>query len=177
MNNIVFLDRDGTVIVDPSDERVDREDKIKLFPDSIESLKYLADHNFSVIFVTNQAGIAEGKITAKDFDRIHKKVLELLAPSGIKILKTYVCPHNDKDKCECRKPKPTMLLDAAKEFNIDLSTSYMIGDHISDIESGLNAGTRTILVQTATNKVVVAKQATYTAPTLSDAVRYIAGNP
>ncbi len=175
MNKIIFLDRDGTIIFDPEDERVDREDKIKLFPDSIEALKYLADNNFSVILITNQAGIAEGRITIQDFDRINNKVLEMLAPSGIKILKTYLCPHSPEDNCKCRKPKPTMIWEAAREFNIDLTKSYMIGDRESDILAGINAGTKTVLVKTA-NKPVEVKEATYTAPTLLDAVKYISAN-
>ena len=173
--NIVFLDRDGTVIVDPEDERVDREDKIQLFPDSIEALKYLAEHNFEVIFITNQAGIAEGRINHQDFDHINNRVIEMLAPSGIKILKTYVCPHSPLDQCECRKPKPTMLLKAGQEFNIDLTKSYIVGDRESDIFAGINAGTKTILVKTANTPVDV-KEATYTAPNLLDAVKYISNN-
>ena len=72
--NVVFLDRDGTVIIDPTDERVDKVEKIELFPDSIEALKYLADNDFAVVFITNQAGIAEGRITEDDFWRIHSEV-------------------------------------------------------------------------------------------------------
>lgn len=170
--NVILLDRDGTVIFDPEDERVDREDKIKLFPDSIEALKYLTDNGFAVILITNQAGIAEGRITLEDFNRINTKVLEMLEPSGIKILKTYVCPHSPEDKCDCRKPKPTMILDAIKEFNLDPNSLYMVGDRESDINAGINAGVKTILVKTA-NVPVIADQADYTAPNLSDAVRYV----
>jgi|SRR6185436_2338902 len=169
--NVILLDRDGTVIFDPEDERVDREDKIKLFPDSIEALKYLANHDFAVILISNQAGIAEGRINRGDFDRINNKVLEMLEPSGIKILKTYVCPHSPEDKCECRKPKPTMILDTIKEFNLDPKNLYMVGDRESDINAGINAGVKTILVKTA-NVPVIADQADYTAPNLLDAVKY-----
>ena len=176
MNKIIFLDRDGTVIYDPEDERVDREDKIKLFPDTIEALKYLADNDFAVILITNQAGIAEGRMNTQDFERINNKVLEMVAPSGVKILKTFMCHHAPGDNCECRKPKPTMLLEAAKEFDIDLARCYMVGDRESDIKAGINAGTKTILVKTA-NINVESKEATYTAPNILDAVRYILNNP
>lgn len=175
MNKIIFLDRDGTVIYDPEDERVDREDKIKLFPDTIEALKYLADNGFEVILITNQAGIAEGRINTQDFTRINNKVIEMLAPSGVKILKTFMCPHAPGDNCECRKPKPTMLLEAAKEFNVDLSKCYMVGDRESDIKAGINAGTKTVLVKTA-NIPVESKEANYTAPNFLDAVNYIVSN-
>ena len=169
---IVLLDRDGTVIVDPPDKRVDREEKIKLFPDSIEALKYLADNNFEVIFITNQAGIAEGRLNTEDFHRIHNKVLEMLSPSGVKVLKTYMCPHGPEDNCECRKPKPTMILEAVKEFNLDPKNVYIVGDRLSDINAGINAGVKTILVKTA-SEAVVAEQANHTAPTLLDAVKYV----
>ena len=175
MNTIIFLDRDGTIIVDPEDERVDNENKIKLFPDTIEALKLLADNDISVILITNQAGIAEGRISIQDFDRINNKVIEALVPSGIKILKTYLCPHAPDDNCECRKPKPKLLLEAARDFNIDVKKAYMVGDRASDIFAGINAGAKTVLVKTA-NIPVEAKEATYTAPTLLDAVMYILAN-
>ena len=172
---VALLDRDGTVIVDPQDERVDREDKIQLFPDTLESLKYLADNGFAVILITNQAGISEGRINDEDFYRIHDKVLEMLEPSGVKILKTYMCPHGPEDGCECRKPKPTMLLQAAKDFAIDLPHTYMVGDRQGDVMAGVNAGTKTVLVETA-NTPVTSAEATYTAPNLPDAVTYIVAN-
>src|SRR5688500_4062551 len=124
---IILLDRDGTVIVDPPDERVDTVEKIKLFPETIDALAYLAAHDFGVILVTNQAGIAEGRINEADFRVINNKVLEMLAPSGITVLKTFICPHGPDDNCECRKPKPTLILQAAREFGLDLASTYMIG--------------------------------------------------
>ena len=169
--NVILLDRDGTVIRDPLDERVDTEEKIELFPDSIDALKLLAENSFSVIFITNQAAIAEGRIVEQDFHRIQNKVLEMLAPSGVKVLKTYMCPHVPEDKCECRKPKPTMILEAIKEFDLDPKKLYIIGDRVSDIDAGINAGIKTILVKTA-NTPVTADQADYTALNLLDAVRY-----
>lgn len=171
----VFLDRDGTLIVDPPDLRVDRISKIHLFPDAFKAMKRLAQTDYSVVLVTNQAGIAEGRLTAEDFERLNGIVLELLKPTGIKILKTYFCPHAPEDNCECRKPKPKMLLDAAKEFDIDLKNSYSVGDRLSDIQAGLNAGTKTILVKTG-NTAVTSEKATYTAADLLDAVEYIAAH-
>jgi len=172
---IILLDRDGTVIVDPPDERVDRLEKIELFPDTLEALKYLAEHDFAVILVTNQAGIAEGRLTEAEFEVINDDVVRQLAPSGVKILKTYRCPHRSEDGCECRKPKPTMLLQAAKEFDLDLSKAFMVGDRQTDVVCGVNAGARTVLVKTA-NDPVESQEAEYTAPTLLDAVKYVVAN-
>jgi histidinol-phosphate phosphatase family protein len=158
----VLFDRDGTLIVDPPDERVDSVDKIKLFPDTIEALTYLADHDFNIIIVTNQAGIAEGRINDAEFWQIHSIVIERLAPSGIQILKTYMNGEAPGTTSDWRKPAPGMLLQAAKDFNLDLSNIYMVGDSQSDIEAGINAGCKgSILVQTATNKNVVSPEAIY----------------
>ena len=171
----VFLDRDGTVNVGtPTYERVDSLDKVQLLPHTLQALGLLAAMDYGVFFVTNQAGLAEGLITQDDFDAINNKVLELIAPSGVKILKTYVCPHGESATCDCRKPKPGLLVDAKREFNIDLENSWMIGDRPSDVMTGVHAGTRTILVKTGV-PTVEAPEATITAPTLLEAVQYIAG--
>ena len=172
---VVLLDRDGTVIVDPPDERVDREDKIQLFPDSISALKQLADNGFSVILITNQAGIAESRLNQEDFDRINAKVVEQLETSGVKIMKTYMCPHGPDDGCECRKPKPTMLLQAMKDFHLNPTEIFMAGDHRSDVLAGKNAGVRTILVRTA-NVQDEAPEADYQATNLTEAVDTIIAN-
>ncbi len=169
---IVLLDRDGTVIVDPPDERVDRDDEIQLFPDSISALKKLSDNGYSIILITNQAGISEGLLDEKEFNRLNAEVIELLETSGIKVLKTYMCPHGPNDECECRKPKPTMLLRAAKEFNLDLPSTYMVGEHHSDVLAGKNAGTKTIFVSTA-NRHDEAPEADYQAQNLTEAVDII----
>lgn len=173
MSKIVLLDRDGTVIVDPPDLRVDKVEKIELFPDSIEALKYLADNDFNVIFITNQAGIAEGRITEKEFWNLQDEVLKQLSPSGVKVLKTYMNGEAvGSNTSEWRKPGPKMLQQAAKDFDFDLKDVYMVGDNHSDIMAGINAGTKTILVKTA-NENVEAPEANYTAPNLMDAVKYI----
>jgi histidinol-phosphate phosphatase family protein len=171
----VFLDRNGTLIVEPPDERVDSIAKLHLFPDTLKAMKRLAELEYSVVIVTNQAGIAEGRLTEEDFDRLNDIVLELLSSTGVKVLKTYVCPHQPKDKCECRKPKPKLLFDAAREFTIDTKSSYMIGDRESDILAGKAAGLKTILVKTG-NTPVTSEDATHTAVDLLEAVEYIAAH-
>ena len=172
----VFLDRDGTINVGvPVYERVDSIDKLELLPIAIEALRKLAGLDYGVFLVTNQAGIAEGLITETDFDVINNKLLEMIGPSGIKIIKTYHCPHGENSTCECQKPKPKMILDAAKEFDIDLKNSWTIGDRPTDVMTGLNAGTKAILVQSGAIKYK-SKEATYTALTLLDAVEYVASH-
>jgi D-glycero-D-manno-heptose 1,7-bisphosphate phosphatase len=172
----VFLDRDGTVTVGvPTYKRVDSLAKVRLLPNSLQALKLLASLNYLIFFVTNQAGLAEGLITWKQFHEINDKVLGLIAPSGIRILKTYVCPHGEKSNCECRKPKPKLLFDAAREYNIDLANSWMIGDRPSDVMTGVNAGTKAILVKPGV-PTVECDRATFTAPSLLEAVQYVANS-
>lgn len=169
----VFLDRDGTINAGiPKYERVDSVDKVELLPNVLEGLALLATLDYTVFFVTNQAGLAEGLITEVQFDQINNKVLDLIAQSGIKIESTFVCPHGESDDCSCRKPKPGLLNNAALEYEIDLGESWMIGDRLTDIQTGINAGTKTILV--LSGEPVEAPEATYTAPNLLDAVQFIA---
>lgn len=171
----VFLDRDGTINAGiPKYERVDSVDKVELLPSVIEGLAVLATLDYSFFFVTNQAGLAEGIISQADFDEINNEVLKQIGPSVIKITETYICPHREDENCECRKPKPKMLIDAAAKYDIDLSQSWMIGDRITDIDTGINAGVKTILVQTGS--ILEAPNADFIAVDLLQAAKYISEN-
>ena len=175
--NVVYLDRDGTIVQDPLDARVDKLEKIELFPDTIEALKYFANNNFSVVIITNQAGIAEGRMSEQDFRVVHREVLRQLAVSGVTILRTYMNGEAGPNASEWRKPGPKMLLQAAEDFKHDLSKIYMVGDNQTDVEAAINAGCKGgILVATARNKVTESPNAAYTAPSLLDAAHYIVAN-
>jgi histidinol-phosphate phosphatase family protein len=170
----IFLDRDGTVTAGiPYHERVDSVDKVELLPNALKGLELFAKlDGYQYFLVTNQAGLAEGLISWDDFHAINAEVLRQVAPSGIVISETYVCPHGEGSACDCRKPKPKLLQDAAAKYGIDLSNSWMIGDRLTDIQTGINAGTKTILVQTGTIKE--APEADYVAADLWVAAQYIA---
>lgn len=169
----IFLDRDGTINAGiPKYERVDSIDKVEILPNSVEGLRLLAPLNYLKFLVTNQAGLAEGLITQKDFDSINDEVVKQIGSSGIGIAETYVCPHGEGSTCDCRKPKPGLLLQAAEKYDIDLANSWMIGDRLTDIQTGVNAGTMTILVRTGS--ITEAPEATYVAADLLDAAKYIA---
>jgi D-glycero-D-manno-heptose 1,7-bisphosphate phosphatase len=172
MQKVVLLDREGTIIVDPSYDRVDAPEKIKLLSNTLPALKLLATHDYKIVIITNQTNIAQGRITEQEFWHLNDLVLEKLKPSGITILKTYVCPHAVDEKCECRKPKPKLLLDAIAEFELNPSDTFMVGDRATDIEAGINTGTKTILVKTGKHEVSTDK-ATHTAPSLLEAAHYI----
>jgi D-glycero-D-manno-heptose 1,7-bisphosphate phosphatase len=171
----IFLDRDGTINAGiPKYERVDSPDKVEVLPHSVEGLKLLANLDYAKFIVTNQAGLAEGLITRAEFDSINNEILRQIKPSGIDIIHIYVCPHGEHSSCECRKPKPKLLLDAAIKYDIDLSGSWMIGDRLTDIQTGINAGVKTILVQTGA--ITDAPEATYVAADLLEAAKYIASH-
>lgn len=168
----IFLDRDGTINAGiPKYERVDSIDKIEILPNAIKGLSLLAELDYTVFLVTNQAGIAEGLISQDKFYEINNEILRQVQSSGVKITETFVCPHGEDSQCDCRKPKPGLLKQAVEKYNIDLANSWMIGDRMTDINTGINAGTKTILVQTGS--ILEASNASYVATDLLDAAKFI----
>ena len=148
-HHAIFLDRDGTInhdsgyIKDPSE--------VVLLPGVSEGIKKLKNEfGFKAIVVSNQAGVAKGIMTIADVEAVNVRINNLLKKYGTEVDAFYYCPfHPDFDPPEksiCRKPSPFMIVQAAEEQAIDLSRSYMIGDKASDIESGISAGIKTILI-------------------------------
>ena len=142
MNKAIFLDRDGVVNYDV--RYCHEPEKIELKPGFAEGLKALHEAGFLAIVVTNQGGIALGMYEAGAVRACHARIQELLGPSGEKIDGFYFCPHHQKvnGDCSCRKPRPGLLFKAARDFDIDVTNSFMVGDRISDLEAGRNAGCR-----------------------------------
>lgn len=153
MVRAVFLDRDGTINVDK--DYLHRLEDFEFIPRAIEAIQRLKEAGFLLVVVTNQSGIARGYFTKDDVDRLHAHMQKELARHGTSIDAFYLCPHHPDygtgeggSDCDCRKGKPGMLLQAAKDWNIDLSASIMIGDKRADLEAGRAAGCYTILVRT-----------------------------
>lgn len=128
-------------------------DDFELIEGVAEAIKLINQSGYLAIVVTNQPVIARGEITWEELNEIHKKMATLLGKEGAYVDGIYICPHHPdkgfegerpeyKIDCDCRKPKPGLLLQAAKDFNIDLSESYMIGDSHRDVEAGENAGVK-----------------------------------
>ena len=138
MHKAVFLDRDGTIARDVP--YCSRPEDFELLPDAAEGIKLLNEHGFKVVIVTNQSGIARGYFTEGILARIHEKMITELAEHGAHIDAIYYCPHHPDDSCECRKPKPKMVLQAVIDLDIDLSQSYIIGDSEMDVELARRAG-------------------------------------
>jgi len=143
-NRAVFLDRDGTMAIDVHYCR--RPEDFHLFPETAKAIMILKAQGFKVIVITNQSGIGRGYFTEQTLAEIHRKMTDDLAKENVTIDAIYYCPHHPDDNCDCRKPRPALILRAAKDFDIDLRRSYMVGDMPLDINLGKAAGCRTVLV-------------------------------
>ena len=154
MNRAVIIDRDGVITQDPP-HYAHRIDQLKIIPDSAEAIRILNEKGFLVVVVTNQSGVAKGMYQEEDVERFNTAMEEELKKKGAFVDALYYCPHHPeatvekyKVDCYCRKPNPGMLERAAKDMNIDLTRSFMIGDKLSDIQAGQRVCCKTILVLT-----------------------------
>ncbi len=141
----IFFDRDGIVNVSPGPGYVERWEDFHLMPEFVSAAQIAIAAGYVIAIATNQRGVARGIMTLETLVEMHEKLSAILATDGIPLLGIYSCPH-ERDSCDCRKPKPGLLLQAAEEHNLDLAASWMIGDSETDIEAGKSAGCRTIMV-------------------------------
>jgi D-glycero-D-manno-heptose 1,7-bisphosphate phosphatase len=152
MKKVIILDRDGVINKKPPKaEYVKSWDEFEILPGVIEALQLLDRQNYDIFIVTNQAGIARGLITENDLHIIHKKLLDVFKQNNVHIKDIYYCPHGWDEGCDCRKPKPGMLLRAGKEHNFDITKAIFIGDDERDKQAGDAAGCKTILIPSNEN--------------------------
>jgi D-glycero-D-manno-heptose 1,7-bisphosphate phosphatase len=171
MDRAAFLDRDGVINRKARQaEYVTRWEEMEILPGVAEAIRMLSQAGFRVIVVSNQRCVAKGLITALELESLHRRMREALASDGAMIDAVYYCPHDLQPPCRCRKPQPGMLLDAARNHEIDLSASWMIGDARADVEAGKQAGCKTALIATDKGK---APAPDIVAASLLDAVRQI----
>ncbi|TVM03681.1 MAG: D,D-heptose 1,7-bisphosphate phosphatase [Candidatus Brocadia sp. WS118] len=147
----VFLDRDGTIIV--HEHYLSSPDQLKLLPNASQGIRLFQEHGYLIIVITNQSGIARGFFDEEQLMLIHMKLMGMLKAEGVIVDDWYYCPHHlegiverYKVDCDCRKPKPGLILDAARKHNIDLAQSLMIGDSESDMFAGKNAGCTCVFI-------------------------------
>ena len=141
----LFIDRDGTIIKQIDGNYISSIEQIELIENIFPAILMLQNEGYLVIIVTNQAGINKGILSNEQVDEINQHIIQLLKKQGIEISAVYVCPHKPEEQCKCRKPQPGLLLKAAKEHNIDLENSIIIGDTDKDTEAGLNAGLKKVI--------------------------------
>lgn len=145
MNNAIFLDRDGTLIEDAG--YLSDPSQVRVYDFTIKALRLLQPY-YKFFIVTNQAGIAKGIVTKEQVDTINDHVVRELSLSGIIIEQVYCCPHKTEDNCNCKKPSPYFLKLAERDFGIDITRSFMIGDHPADVLCAKNAGAQGIYILT-----------------------------
>jgi D-glycero-D-manno-heptose 1,7-bisphosphate phosphatase len=143
----VFLDRDGTLNVKPAQHQyVTSAEDFTWLPGAREGLGKLAHAGYVLAVVSNQRGVGRGLVSPEVLLEIERRIQRDLAEEGCAIERFRYCFHNDEDGCDCRKPRPGMILDVAAELELDLATSWVIGDDPGDVAAGRAAGCRTALV-------------------------------
>lgn len=175
----VFLDRDGTLNLDKG--YVHRIEDWEWIPGAIDALVSLRKAGFLVIVVTNQAGIARGYYGEGEVNNLHKEINQELQQHGGRIDGFYHCPHHPEFSaaCECRKPKPGLIHAACRDFSIDLSRSWLVGDKASDIQAGSAVGLKSILVLTGygNNECASLAEDGISVPDVGAASHYIISRP
>jgi D,D-heptose 1,7-bisphosphate phosphatase len=178
MRPAVFLDRDGTINVEVN--YLSSPEQMQLIDGVPAAIQRLRDAGFAVIVITNQSGVARGYFTAETLGAIHRRLHAELAAAGTQVDGIYLCPHHPDDQCDCRKPKSGLFLQAAREHDLDLRASLMIGDAESDLLAAKNLQMPSILVRTGHGASRLARIATwadyqphYIADDLRDAVNWL----
>jgi len=142
----VFLDRDGTINEEMG--YINHLSRFRVFPQAVPAIRRLNEAGLKVVLVSNQSGIARGYFSEALLQQVHQQLSELLAAGGARLDGLYLCTHHPNEGCPCRKPKPELLLRAARDLDLDLSRSYLVGDRYKDIETAANAGVEGLLVLT-----------------------------
>lgn len=172
MRPAIFLDRDG-VIVENRDDYVRSPGDISFIPGALPALAKLASSPFAIVIVTNQAAVGRGLISLAEAEAINRFVTAEIVRAGGRVDGAYLCPHRPDEGCECRKPRPGLLLQAAAELNLDLKRSWMIGDALTDLQAGEAAGARPLLVLTGRGKDQSALEDNRALPDLTTALEFI----
>ncbi len=155
---IILLDRDG-VINQESDKFVKSTDEFHLISGSVDAIANLSQAGFKVVVCTNQSGLGRGLFTMEDLNAMHEKLHQSVEQAGGVIDAIMFCPHTPDDNCNCRKPKPGMIIDICERFNVEnICQVMMIGDSIRDLQAIANVGGIPILVKTGNGKKTLAKE-------------------
>lgn len=150
---LIILDRDGVINYD-SDEYIKSPDEWAPIPGSLEAIARLNRAGYTVVVATNQSGVGQGLFDLNTLQKIHEKMQQEVARVGGKIDEIFFCPHTPGDHCDCRKPKPGLLLEIAKKFHHDLKNVPAVGDSLRDIEAAQAVGAQPVLVRTGKGEAV-----------------------
>ena len=169
----VFLDRDGTINKDVN--YCSSIENFVILPGVPEAIRLLNQNGFLVIVITNQSGIARGYFSEEKLSQIHTHMKNRLVKDNAHIDAIYYCPHHPDENCDCRKPLPKLILQAAADYKIDLTKSFMIGDDPKDVRAGNNAGCKSILLNNSPTPSPLLKdlKPDYISSGLLDAAKWI----
>jgi len=176
----VFLDRDGVINQNQRDY-VKSWDEFEFLPGALAALRRLASTRYAIVVVSNQSAINRGLVSWAEVNAINDRMLREIEEAGGRIDAVYICPHRPDEECDCRKPKPGLLYQAASELDIDLASSYLVGDALSDMEAALAAGCTPFLVLTGRGREELLKARKsgpsnfVYAPDLAETVEWIVG--
>jgi imidazoleglycerol-phosphate dehydratase/histidinol-phosphatase len=176
---ILFVDRDGTLVEEPDDERVDRLDKVRLLPGVFAALQRLQRAGYRLVMVSNQDGIGSEQFPRAHFEQVHQFVLQLFSSQGIEFDAVFICPHFAHEQCECRKPRIGLVSAYLQTNSLDRARSAMIGDRDTDLEFARRLGIRGLRVRAngsaeeswpALVRTLLARRATVTRSTRETAI-------
>lgn len=180
LRKAVFLDRDNTIIVD-REYSVDPSG-IQLLPGAIEAMQRFHGAGYLLVIITNQSGVARGYFDEDALQAFNAHLMDWLRGKGVTVAGLYYCPHYATGEvaqyaraCDCRKPAPGMLMQAAEDLGIDLAQSWMIGDKADDVGAGRAAGCRTVRVLTGKAPVDGDEEPDFTTASLADAAKVVLG--
>jgi D-glycero-D-manno-heptose 1,7-bisphosphate phosphatase len=144
---VVLLDRDGTIVVDRG--YLDNAAGLEFLPGAAEGLRLLYTQGYRLVVITNQSGIGRGLFPLERLNEMNARLTAMVSGTGARLDGIYFCPHTPQDKCDCRKPAPGLIAQAAAELKFDPKDAVVIGDKDSDIECGRRAGAGTVLISAA----------------------------
>lgn len=153
---VVLLDRDGTIIADR--HYLADPDQVELLPRAAEGLRRLRRAGCKLAVITNQSGVGRGLFSLETLQRIHGRMMELLLAEGVEIEGIFFCPHTPDDSCDCRKPQPGLIQQAAEALGFRPAECFVVGDKPCDVELGQAVGARTVLVRTGYGAAVDAEK-------------------
>jgi D-glycero-D-manno-heptose 1,7-bisphosphate phosphatase len=146
-DKVVVLDRDGTIVLDR--HYLSDPAGLEFLPGAAEGLREMSAAGYRLLVITNQSGIGRGLITLASMQQMNERLTQMVAGAGAHLERIYFCPHRPEEHCDCRKPRPTLLLRAASELGFTPAKAVVIGDKASDIEFGAAVGATTMLISAA----------------------------
>lgn len=153
MKQIVFIDRDGVINVDPIGDYVKSWDQFRFEKGALKALKKISDAGLGIILISNQAGVGDGVYPESALWDIHEKMMAEFSKEGIRILSSHYCLHGKSHGCKCRKPEIGLFREAVKGMAYDPQKTFFVGDKASDVEAGRRFGIRTIFVRTGHGRI------------------------